>query len=217
MLLASGSEVCQHDLASHDLGANAVLPRYWAGKDVTQNSRERYVVDLTGMSEAEAKQKFPHLFQHLFDYVRPERLQNNDKGFRENWWLFGRRRPEMREALAGVSKYLVTSEVSKHRFFVFLEWPKDLIDGSVIAIAVESTLFLSILSSRAHVVWAVTTGGRMGVGNDPRYQNVVVFDPFPFPDPDEPTKERLRELGERLDAFRKERQAEHSDLTMTGM
>lgn len=57
----------------------------------------------------------------------------------------------------------------------------------------------------------------MGVGNDPRYQNRECFDPFPFPDPDEGLKVRLRELGEQLDTHRKARQAAHPGLTLTQM
>jgi hypothetical protein len=57
----------------------------------------------------------------------------------------------------------------------------------------------------------------MGVGNDPRYQNQIVFDQYPFPDPDEGLKARLRELGEQLDAHRKTRQAAHPGLTLTQM
>jgi hypothetical protein len=43
----------------------------------------------------------------------------------------------------------------------------------------------------------------------PRYNKTRCFDPFPFPACDEGTKTRVRELGERLDAHRKRRQAEH--------
>ena len=39
----------------------------------------------------------------------------------------------------------------------------------------------------------------------------------PFPDPDEAVKSRLRTLGEELDATRKRVQAEHPDLTLTGL
>src|SRR5690606_16907224 len=70
-------------------------------------------------------------------------------------------------------------------------------------------------------------GGWMGVGNDPRYFHTSTFNPFPFPlvvDPNLTTtdplfaqKERLCELGEKLDAFRKGRLAEHDFLTMTGL
>ena len=57
----------------------------------------------------------------------------------------------------------------------------------------------------------------MGVGNDPRYNKSKTFDPFPFPDPEESTRDRLRALGEELDATRKAVQAEHPDLTLTGL
>lgn len=57
----------------------------------------------------------------------------------------------------------------------------------------------------------------MGVGNDPRYNNSKIFDPFPFPDPTEAQKARLRQLGEELDAHRKAQQAAHPKLTLTGM
>ena len=65
-------------------------------------------------------------------------------------------------------------------------------------------------------------GGWQGVGNDPVYQHTETFDPFPFPacvtDGSNPQlRDRLAELGERLDAFRKERLAEHDFLTMTGL
>ena len=45
------------------------------------------------------------------------------------------------------------------------------------------------------------------------------FDPFPFPDLSQnlALSDRLRDLGERLDAFRKERLAAHDFLTMTGL
>ena len=87
----------------------------------------------------------------------------------------------------------------------------------IVAIAEEEAAFLAVLSSKLHTYWALKAGGRLGVGNDPRYQKSVCFDPFPFPELAENQKSQLRELGERLDAFRKERQAEHPDLTMTGM
>ena len=57
----------------------------------------------------------------------------------------------------------------------------------------------------------------MGVGNDPRYQNELVFDPFPFPDPPAVARARIRELGESLDGHRKEVLDKHSQLTMTGL
>ena len=57
----------------------------------------------------------------------------------------------------------------------------------------------------------------LGVGNDPRYNNAKIFDPFPFPTPTESQTAHLRALGEELDAHRKAQQAAHPKLTLTCM
>ena len=198
--------------------SSTYLKSYWTGGDLTQKRRERFVVDFFGLSRDEAEKANQALFQHLLTNVYPERASNRDKGFREKWWLFGRSRPDLRKACASLTKYICTSEVSKHRIFTFLNWPQDLIDGSVMAVASDETNLLGVLSSSTHTLWSKITGGRMGVGNDLRYQSGVCFETFPFPDlPEGELKTRIRDLGERLDAHRKARQAAHPDLTLTGM
>ena len=118
------------------------LKRYWAGGDLTKTPRVRYVVDTYGLDLDQLRNTLPDLYQHLWNYVHPERAQNRDRTFREKWWLFGRPRPEMRVANQGLHRYIVTSEVSKHRFFVFLRWPDDLIDGSITSVSLgDSCLY----------------------------------------------------------------------------
>ena len=55
------------------------------------------------------------------------------------------------------------------------------------------------------------------MGNDPRYNNSRCFETFPFPEPTPEQRERIASLAEQLDAHRKRQQAQHPDLTMTGM
>lgn len=190
------------------------LRRYWTGRDFTQFPVEKYVIDFTGLDELTAREAAPELYAHLTNYVRPERLQNNDRAFREKWWLFGRPRPDLREANAQLTRYIVTSEVAKHRFFQFLSWPDNLIDGSVIAISLSDAFDLGVLSSKIHITWALSAGGRLE--DRPRYQNEVAFDPFPFPDThDEALKDNVRHVAEKLDELRKIVLARYGDLTMT--
>ena len=116
----------------------------------------------------------------------------------------------------GLERYIATGETSKHRFFTFLD--KTIVpDHMLIAIALDDAYLLGVLSSRIHVTWALAAGGRLGVGNDPRYNKSRCFDPFSFPDCDDEQKERIRELAEKLDAHRKRQQAAHPGLTMTEM
>jgi type II restriction/modification system DNA methylase subunit YeeA len=130
--------------------------------------------------------------------------------------LHGRPREELRQALAGLSRFIATVETSKHRFFVFLD-ASILPDNKLVNVALEDAYFLGVLSSRVHVTWALATGSRLGVGNDPVYVKTTCFETFPFPDATEEQRARIRELGESLDRHRKERLAEHQRLTMTGM
>ncbi|MCW5615187.1 MAG: class I SAM-dependent DNA methyltransferase, partial [Rhodocyclaceae bacterium] len=68
-----------------------------------------------------------------------------------------------------------------------------------------------------HIAWALAAGGRLGVGNDPRYNKTRCFETFPFPDATAAQQTRIGELAEQLDAHRKRQQAAHAGLTLTGM
>ncbi|MFV0442068.1 MAG: hypothetical protein ACK5Q5_00705 [Planctomycetaceae bacterium] len=175
------------------------------------------MIDFFGIGRDECLARFPSLYQHVQNTVLPERLKCQRKGHRENWWLFGEKRPAMRTALAELTRYIVTSEVAKHRVFTFLPFPDTLPDGSLAVVASDDAYTLGILSSRVHVVFALAAGGRMGVGNDPRYQNGPCFEPYPFPASSTESIERVRRIAEQLDAHRKRQQELHPDLTMTGM
>lgn len=87
----------------------------------------------------------------------------------------------------------------------------------VIAIALESGFALGVLSSKAHEVWTLAACSWMGVGNDPRYNKTLCFDPFPFPAATPVQQASIGALAEELDAHRKTRMAEHPHLTLTGL
>jgi hypothetical protein len=87
----------------------------------------------------------------------------------------------------------------------------------LICVTSTDALHLGVLSSCIHVAWALAAGGRLGVGNDPRYNKSRCFEPFPFPTASEAQQARIRDLAEQLDAHRKRQQAAHATLTLTGM
>ncbi len=195
--------------------SDAVRP-YLSGKDLTDNRPPRLIIDFFGLSEAEARQSHPELFQHVLEHVKPFRDTVVRANHRLNWWIFGEARPGMRKALRGLPRYIATTETSKHRLFTFLP-AKILPDQKIRVIAHDDAWLLAALSSKVHVHWATSIGGRVGKGNDPVYNNTLCFDPFPFPDPSEAIRSTLRALGEELDTTRKTVQAEHPDLTLTGL
>lgn len=187
---------------------------YINGRDLASRRRGMYVIDFYGLEEAEVRTRYPEAYQHLLLRVKPERDQNRNPVFRRHWWVIGHPRPVMRRFTFGLQRYIVTPETSKHRFFTFL--PRvDAPDSTLVTVGLEDPYHLGVLSSHAHEVWALATGGRLGVGNDPRYNKTRCFEAFPFPEPSEEQRMRIRAVAEQLDAHRKERIKEHPDLTIT--
>jgi hypothetical protein len=214
MLFGAGFIVTPEESAG--LGNPPIVREYRNGRDLTDRPRGVLVIDAWGLSELELRQQYPAVWQWLAEHVKPERDQNRDNAIRENWWLHGRARPEIRAALVGLPRYIATVETAKHRVFQFLD-ASMAPDNMLICIALDDAYALGVLSSRVHGAWALAAGGRLGVGNDPRYNKTRCFEPFPFPVATPDQQARIRELAEALDAHRKRQQAAHPALTLTGM
>lgn len=219
ILVGEGFRLAPEELAELGLDKStlpSVVRRYVIGRDIVQTPEERYVVDFFGMAESAARESFPTLFQRLLTRVKPERDSNRDKGFRDRWWLWGRPRPELRAAVDGLTRFIVTVETSKHKPFCFLS--TDVCpDHKLYVIASDDAWVLGVLSSRVHGAWALAAGGHLGVGNDPTWTNTTCFLPFPFPACSDASQARIRDLAQALDDHRKKQQLLHPGLTLTAM
>ena len=204
------------DDADSQLAQSTLAKQYLIGRDIVQTPRSGFVLDAWGCGENELLEKAPDVFQHLWTNVHPMRAVNKRDTYRLKWWLFGEPRPAMRAAQRDLDRFIVTPETSKHRVFVF-QTADVVADHTAFVVASEDAALLSALSSRTHCVWAEAAGAKMGLGNDLRWRNVTCFEPFPFPAWTETQRERLRNLGEQLNAHRKARQALHPELTLTDM
>ncbi|MDF7810913.1 DNA methyltransferase [Hymenobacter sp. YC55] len=197
-------------------GLELHIRQYRNGKDVADRPRGVMVIDLYGLTENEVLNRFPVVYQHVLETVKPEREHNNQASYRESWWTFAVPRAGLRLALNGLSRYIITGATSKHRIFQFMD-NSILPDDALITIGIDDAYTLGVLSSRTHMTWAFATGGRLGVGNDSRYSKTRCFDPFPFPAATEQQQARIRELAEQLDAHRKRQQAMYPVLTITDL
>lgn len=195
-------------------GLEAHLRAYRNGKDLTARARDVLVLDLFGLSAQEVQERYPEAYAHVLTHVKPERDANNRASYRNNWWLFGEPRKDLRPALVGLTRYVATVETSKHRFFTFLD-ASVLPDNMLIAIATDDAYHLGLLQSRVHVAWALAQGGTLE--DRPRYNKTRCFETFPFPEASADQQARIRDLAERLDAHRKARLEAHPKLTMTGL
>lgn len=200
-------------------GLESHIRPYLNGRDLTGSSRSVLVIDLFGLSSEQVKKRFPEVYQWVYDRLKAEREGKvnqtlDSRQYAEKWWLFGKVRSELRNALNGLKRYISTVETAKHRIFVFLD-SSTLPDNMLVNIASADAFHFGVLSSKIHVRWALAAGGTLE--DRPRYNKTMCFDPFPFPDASEVQKQIIREIAERLDAHRKRQHQLHPTLTLTEM
>jgi hypothetical protein len=193
-----------------------VIHPFITGRDLAQIRQERFAIDVNHLSGRELESYYPRTYQYLLETVKPEREINNDPKLRREWWKYRRSNDSIRKGLNELNRYIATTRTAKHRVFQFFE-SNVMAESGVVMILLDNPYFLGILSSNLHVMWSIAAGGWMGAGNDPVYNHAHCFYPFPFPDSTPEQKQKIRELGDRLDSHRKQVQATHPDITITGM
>jgi hypothetical protein len=114
--LGGSGFICDADEAARLFRADdrnrAVLRPFRNGRDIGARSRGTYVIDFGLSSELEAKE-YPLLFDRVRDQVMPVRAANARESYARLWWRFVEPRRELRAAVAGVSRFIVTIETSK--------------------------------------------------------------------------------------------------------
>jgi hypothetical protein len=148
------------------------------GRDITGRTRGLWVVDFGTLPESSAS-LFERPFEYVREHVKPVREKNRDQSRRNRWWLHGRLGTEWRRASASMSRYIATSQVSKHRTFVWqpsIVWPHQ----TVIAIARSDDTTFGIVHSHLHAIWSLRLG--TSLEDRPRYTPTTTFETFPFPE-----------------------------------
>lgn len=204
-------------LSASEPEAASPIRAYRNGRDLADRPRGVNVIDLFGWEEAEARRRHPAIFQHVLETVKPERDRNNRASYRDNWWIFGEPRRELRPALEGLRRYIATVETAKHRWFRFLD--ADILpDNKLVVIASDDAATLGVLSSRLHQQWFVANSARIGVyDGDAVYVKGACFDAFPFPDLSGRAGAEIAVLADEIDGLRTRVLAQHAFLSMTGL
>ncbi len=203
-----------HLVARDGAGAAVLIRPYVNGRDLTQISQRRFVIDTHGINEPELRMSAPATYMRLLELVKPERDAGREPSRRKFWWLHGRTHDNQRDALRGLGRYIATTRTAKHRIFSFMD-EAVLSESKVVVVALNCAAHLSVLSSRQHKCWALHVGGFLE--DRPTYQHVDCFNKFPFPASNTESFSALSGLGEELDSTRKLIQAENPDLTLTGL
>ena len=166
--------------------------------DLIQCARGMWTIDFALMPESEAA-----LYEAPFEYVKrvvkPIREANRRKAYAQRWWIYAEPRPGMREALLGLSRYIATPAVSKHRLFVWVN-SNVLCNQGTLVFARDDDYFFGVLHSRAHELWALRTGTRLETR--PRYTPTTCFETFPLPHPSAAQQAAIAEAARELDDLR---------------
>ena len=158
-----------------------VLGPWMNGMDVTRRPSDKWIVDFGWSMVQEEAALYEAPFQHAKDRVYPMRQTNRRESYRENWWRHVEPRQGMWRTLDGLSRYIATPTVAKHRLFAWLD-ARICPDHQLIVIARDDDVTFGILHSRFHEAWSLRLGTWLGKGNDPRYTPTTTFETFPFPE-----------------------------------
>ena len=158
---------------------NADVLKPWInGMDVTRRPADKWIVDFgSRMSEREAA-LYEEPFRRLKEHVYPIRQQNRVEANRVHWYRHRRPVPDMWEALSGMSRYIATPHVAKHRLFVWCD-VRICPDKQLIVVARDDDTAFGILHSRFHEIWSLRLG--TSLEDRPRYTPSTTFETFPFP------------------------------------
>jgi len=115
--------------------------------DVMGRSRRMWIIDFGTDMPMEEAAEYEVPFEFVRENVKPDRDKNRDPITKRNWWLHGRARPALREAMDGLQRYLITPRVAKHRVFDWLS-PPALPDHKLYVFCRSDDYFFGVLHSR---------------------------------------------------------------------
>lgn len=187
-----------------------VIHRRFAGADMTRRPSDKWIIDFGHDVSLEDAALYEVPFEYILEHVKPVRDKNRRKWRREHYWLHSETAPGLRENISGLSRFIGTPRVSKHRVFVWLDRNASIDDGAV-AITRDDDVTFGILHSRFHELWALRLG--TSLEDRPRYTPSTTFDTFPFPEgltpnipaavfSDDPRAQQIADISKKLNELR---------------
>ena len=181
--------------------SNEDVVRPWInGSDITGRRRNMWIIDFPPGTTLEEAALYEAPFEYVRKNVKPKR-QVSRTTIKE-WWVHERPRVEMRAAIHGLDRIIVTPCLSKHRLFMWLE-NDTLADHAAIVFARDDDYFFGVLHSRVHELWARSQGTQLReVESGFRYTPTSTFETFPFPRPTPDQEAVVADAAQRLDTLR---------------
>lgn len=201
-------------LAAQDAHYEDVVLPYLDGRDITRTidqSPTRYTIDFRQMS-LERAMAYPAALEILREQAQEAREQSTSYHRNPRWWQFLWPRPEFRQAVEGLPRFIAGTATSKRVYFVWCE-PHWRPSNSTNIFALSEDFAMGMLSSTIHIDWGIARSSTMRT--DPRYTPSSAFDTFPWPQTTNDQREQIGALARDLLAVRSALCTEHTiGLTM---
>jgi hypothetical protein len=123
---------------------------------------------------------YPDCLRVIEALVRPERAKNNRDVYRQRWWHYAEKRPELYSTIAGLSQVLVTTRVSAYRFFHLFK-TNLVFNDRLTVFPLGAKAEYAVLSSSLHQCWAHRPGTTTHETRQ-TYNPEEAFETFPFPE-----------------------------------
>jgi hypothetical protein len=184
--------------------SDVIRPRANADRSVKVRRAFDWIIDFGTDTPMEVAAMYEVPYQSLVDWIATERHKNPRAVSRITWWLHKCSRPELRAAISGLDRYLITPRVGKFRIFRWLDGIV-LPDSRLFVFATDDDYDFGVLQSRPHELWALRMGARHGDGSGggrPTYNNKVCFETFASPESTNAQREVIAAAANELDALR---------------
>jgi type II restriction/modification system DNA methylase subunit YeeA len=182
---------------------NSDLLRPWLnGTAIVKRPERQWIIDTSVSISLAFFCHYERPYQHVFEYVKPDRDKNKREHRKENWWLHAETCSGMRAAIARFSRFIATPRVSKFRIFIWVDRIY-LADDGIYVFASDDDSFFGILHSKLHEVWSLAQGTQVRERESGfRYTPTTCFETFPFPTPTEAQCEAIGQAAKKLDTLR---------------
>jgi len=170
------AEAADKLLATKGADYSNVVRRYLSSDDLADEVHQRptrWVIDFGSMALEDAK-KYDAAYQIVERDVKSELPPATPR-----WWQFHRARPQLRAAIAPLSRYIAIGRHGKRLLAVWQE--ADVLPGGGInVVALGDDFAIGVISSAAHTAWAWRHSSTLKA--DLRYTPTTVWATFPWPD-----------------------------------
>jgi hypothetical protein len=121
---------------------------------------------------------YPDCFDIVERLVKLKRLKNNRKVYRERWWQYAEKRPDLYSIISKMDRYLVHPLTSKYHNLIF--YKKGIICSHMtVVLPVEDWNMFTVLQSEFNWIWALFYGNKLETR--PQYTPSDCVETFPFP------------------------------------